>query len=673
VSGASVELFAAGNTGYGSASSPLVISNGGNSVTTANDGSFAIPAGFTCPSLDSLLYLVALGGQPGGPQAPTNPQLGLMTAIGPCSNLSASVSLIVNEVTTVASVYALAPFTAADYAHIGSSGTNYNNGPNTSNATNYNNGLANAFATVNNLVDITTGQALLVTPAGNGTAPQAEVNTIADAIETCAASAGGVPGDGSPCDAFFEASNDDPPAGASPSSANAPTSILQAVLEMAKVPSTNGLTSGVSGTPLYSLVNQSGFNPAYTPILAAAPYDWSIAISYTGGGMEGKGNAEAGSSAMSIDASGDIWVANSNISTVSELSAQGAALSPFAMTAAGGGFTGGAMNSPQQIANDPYGDAWILNVDGSVSELSATGTPLSPSGNAFSGGGNAADTGIGIAIDGTGNVWVADTGNPGDVAEYAGYQGGAVNGNPVPTGAPLSPAGVGYVNGINSPNGAISIDGFGNVWTLNQGNFSAVALSGANGQLLDVDQGDTIDPQSGSPSNPPQYILDSLAFGVSIAIDNAGDLFIPNNNTAGSASIYELLEGGSSANFGGIGQTITSPIAPVYAPVILDGAGHLWLVAQSIPGNGINPSVPVSIAELSSTGKSLNLNSLAPGFISSSLSRSGPTSIAADASGDVWVLSGFNPSVVTEFVGVSVPVVTPVSLGVQKNKLGKTP
>jgi hypothetical protein len=157
-----------------------------------------------------------------------------------------------------------------------------------------------------------------------------------------------------------------------------------------------------------------------------------------------------------------------------------------------------------------------------------------------------------------------------------------------------------------------------------------------------------------------------------MAIDNAGDIYIP-NNSSGQAQIYELLAGGSSLNQGGIGQPINPPIAPVFAPVVLDGAGDLWLVAQPTPGPGSSPSAPISIAELSSSGKSLNQNALAAGFISPSVSPSGPTSIAADASGNVWVLSGTGPSTVTEFVGVAVPVVTPISVGVQKNKLGKTP
>ncbi|MGO9336289.1 MAG: hypothetical protein ACLPY1_02155 [Terracidiphilus sp.] len=701
VSGATVQLFAAGNTGYGSAATPLVISGGGSSVTTASDGSFAIPAGYVCPSLDTLLYLVALGGQPGGPQGPTNPQLGLMNAIGPCSNLNGSVPLIVNEVTTVASVFALSPFAGADYAHIGASSSNYNNGPNPSNATNYNNGLANAFVTVNNLVDITTGIALPVTPANSfvlGTntpttiVPQAEINTLADVIDTCAATAGGVPGDGSACSAFFLASNVNPPQGVVE---NAPTSILQALLEVAQVPGappSSGLETA-SGGPLFSLLPSSASSDPFTPVLGAAPYDWSIAISYSGGGMEGQGGASAHSSSMAIDASGNVWVANSNSWTVSELSAQGAALSPFATgktKSKAGGFTGGGLRLPQQIAIDPYGNAWVLSISNTLTELAPSGAALSPS-SGFSGAGNPADTGAGIAIDGTGNVWVADSGTPGDVAEYLGYVGESTSGGTgLPAGTPLSPAGAGYTNGLNNPNGAIAVaiepTGTQNgqtqpqvvVWTLNQGNTSAVSLNDANGSFLDTDQGDQIDPVSGNPDNPPCSLFvgncpvnDPTGFGVSMAIDNSGDIYIPSNATGGDAgAIYELLAGGSSSNEGGLGQVIGIN-SPIFTPISVDGAGNLWVANNPANATGNYQSAPISVSGITRSGKSINANALVPGITAPSLN--GATSIAVDASGNVWVLGGSSPSRVTEFVGVAVPVVTPLSVGVQKNKLGTRP
>jgi hypothetical protein len=108
VSGASVQLFAAGNTGYGSAASPLVINSGSTIVTTGTDGSFTIPAGYVCPAQNTELYLIAQGGAPSG--GTNNPQLGVMSAIGQCSNLNSTVQLTVNEVTTIASTWALTPF-----------------------------------------------------------------------------------------------------------------------------------------------------------------------------------------------------------------------------------------------------------------------------------------------------------------------------------------------------------------------------------------------------------------------------------------------------------------------------------------------------------------------------------------------------------------------------------
>jgi hypothetical protein len=662
VTGAEVQLFAAGSTGYGSASTPLVISNGSTTVTTGAGGSFTIPAGYTCPSQTSELYLVALGGAPAGVKFPPgqagNAQLGLMTALGPCSNLNSSVSLAVNEVTTVASTWALAPFTGADYAHIGSSSSNYTSG------------FARAFATVNNLVDITAGAALSVTPAGYGTVPQAEINTLADAIATCAATAGGAPGDGSACSAFFEASNVSPVGLGIP--ANSPTSILQAVLEVAQYPS-NLYSTPSSGAPLYNLSSAMA-NPPFTPVLGSAPNDWSIALSFTGGGLGGSSQASPQSSAMAIDASGNVWITNHKISSVSELSNLGAPLSPFTTgetSATAGGFKGGGLIHPQQIAIDQQGNAWVLNGNSTLSEFAFTGEAVT--GSPFSGGGTM--TGNGLAIDGSGFVWVANDGTPGDVAEYAGYNA-EINGTPVANGTVVSPSG-GYVNGIHSPNGAIAINPNGvtqntspipTVWVLNGGDYAAAELNATSGALVQQDFGYLANPTTGNPAIPLESVFSSNAFGVSMAIDSAGDVYIPNPNTSGTGQIYELLAGGSAANDGGIGKTLSLGIPPVYAPISIDGSGHLWLATYPDTNNG----EPAALAELSASGASLNQNLSAPGLVGPNISN-GPAGIAVDGSGNVWVLIESSSSTVTEFVGVATPVVTPLALGVEMSALGKKP
>jgi hypothetical protein len=573
-----------------------------------------------------------------------------MAAIGPCSSLNSSVSLVVNEVTTVASMWALAPFTSTDYAHIGSS------------ASNYTNGFANAFATVNNLVDITAGQAFSLTPAGYGTVPQAEINSLADAINTCAATAGGAPGDGSPCSALFEASNVSPLGMGI--SGNAPTSILQAVLEVAQYPS-NLYSAPNSGAPLYSLASAIA-NPPFLPILTAAPNDWSIALSFTGGGLGGSRQSSPQSSSMAIDASGNVWIANQRISSVTELSNLGAPLSPFTTgttLASGGGFKGSGLNQPQRIAIDPEGNAWTLNGDSSLSEFDFAGEPVT--GSPFSGGGTM--TANGLAIDGLGFVWVTDAGPPGDVAEYAGYNA-EINGNPVANGTPVSPVG-GFVKGVSLPNGAIAIDGSGTVWALNNGNYAAAELNDTSGALLQTDFGYLADPSSGDPQIPLDSVFSANAFGVSMVIDNAGDVFIPNSNTNGAAQIYELLAGGSSITDGGIGKTLsTGGVPPVSAPIAIDGSGDLWLMTVADTTN----MEPPALTELSASGAPINFNQSAPGLVGPNISD-GPASIAVDGSGNVWVLVQTNSSTVTEFVGVAAPVVTPLALGVQTKSLGKKP
>ncbi len=126
----------------------------------------------------------------------------MMAALGSCSAVQAGTPAFVdiNEVTTIASVYALSGF-MADATHVGTSSTNIT-------------GLKNAFATVSNLVDIPSGAALSITPAyqsnavpyfHNSQVPQARINALANALAACVNSAGGHAGDSTVCGQLFTA------------------------------------------------------------------------------------------------------------------------------------------------------------------------------------------------------------------------------------------------------------------------------------------------------------------------------------------------------------------------------------------------------------------------------------------------------------------------------------
>ncbi|MHB8455744.1 MAG: NHL repeat-containing protein [Acidiferrobacterales bacterium] len=164
---------------------------------------------------------------------------------------------------------------------------------------------------------------------------------------------------------------------------------------------------------------------------------------------------------IAIDGAGHIWVTNNSNrpvgtypqdSNVFELSSTGVFFGTFSA-----GF------EPDAIAIDGSGNVWVANgYDGTVSELSSTGAPL---GTYVVG--TSPDA---IAIDGAGNVWVANAGNGGGTIGTAAGDSNVMelNGS---NGALLNT----FVAGVD-PDG-IAIDGSGNVWVANFGGGTTIGTA----------------------------------------------------------------------------------------------------------------------------------------------------------------------------------------------------
>ncbi len=241
-----------------------------------------------------------------------------MAVLGQCPSsnsnfLAADPYISVNEVTTVAGVYALSGY-MTDMLHVSSSGTALSNI-----------GMANAFLTAANLADISSGSALATTPAGNGTAPQAKVNTIANILAACIDSDGTVVSAPVPttCYTLFSNATSD-----GTSSGTVPTETVTAALNIAHNPGTNNVAN------LNALqTGAAPFQPSTSPI-----YDFALLLNFTGGGIVNPAR-------VAVDSFGNIWTANRASATagnsVSKLAAgTGAPLSP-----AGTGYTGGGIIS----------------------------------------------------------------------------------------------------------------------------------------------------------------------------------------------------------------------------------------------------------------------------------------------------------------------------------------
>jgi len=247
VSGATIQLYAVGTTGDASAATPLL----SPAVTTDANGGFTITGLYTCPSASALVYLVATGGNPGLGGGGSNPQLAMMTALGPCGNLSSSTYFVIDELTTVAAVYALAPFMSAASA-VGSTATDAA-------------ALAAAFNVASELVNSATGGAPGTGVPVGTTVPVAQIDTIGDILSGCVNTAGGAAGDTTACGQLFSLTT--------LSGTAAATDTITALLHLAESPELN------TGA-LYNLAPANG---PFQPSLLQAPPDLSVRLLISSG------------------------------------------------------------------------------------------------------------------------------------------------------------------------------------------------------------------------------------------------------------------------------------------------------------------------------------------------------------------------------------------------------
>lgn len=337
VSGASIYLYAAGEAGYGSAAT-LLNSSSRNAVRTDREGAFTVRADTACPTATSELYLVAEGGDAG---EGAHPGLTLTAALGACSDSGSRRSITINEVSTLAFAYSLSDF-IRDAEHVGTIPGNRE-------------GLASALAETTNLVDPETGEARAVTPAGNGTVPQSEINTLANILHGCAVMNSGTVDDGSPCGRIF----------ASGGRSNAST--LRAALYFAR----QSRNPNETESPLIR-ADASADGP-FTPALRTESANWIIALTFTARHLRN-------SQALGVDPNGNVWIDSDGGFT--ELDNLGAEVpgSPFADIPCGA--VPARCGRVPALAVDASGNRWTLSGDGaSVTEQIGAVNPASVAGS----------------------------------------------------------------------------------------------------------------------------------------------------------------------------------------------------------------------------------------------------------------------------------------------------
>jgi len=574
------------------------------STTTDSNGNFTLNSSSNCSATSNpttQVYITITGGNPG--LSGNTPALALMAALGPCSGLAAIPFVDVDEVTTVASVWALQQFIGVTYGVAGSDDIAVNT------MTQSVTGMINAFSTVPVLTTLAQGSA--VSSYSNATIEGSKINTIANILSTCVNS----DGTGN-CATLFAA--------VTPSGDTAPADTIQAALYMATNPANN--VAQIFGY-------QTGVGEPFSPNLSTTPFDWTLAVSYTGSGL----NIPY---LLAADAGGNIWITDSPGSPSNGL----VELTPNGQVANGSPFlasgSGSPVSGPQTVALDTLGNVWVANHGSGANDLFSfprTGStvtkhtaPTSPS----------TCQPESMAMDGSNNAFFACSGIT-DLFEFA--NAGSVSSPSYGTNATQYGA-------VGSTPEGMAIDPSGDVWVTNNGSSSVTEFAAGS---------------YAAAANT--FSVGSNPYG--IAIDHSGDAW-----EVDSSGLNEMAKNGSSYtlnNFSGGGLNNPRYLA-------IDGSGNVWVANSG--DTTVSGTDYVTVSEFTNNGTAITAGTYTdiPGGFAHATTAGSPSlrGIAVDPSGNIWVsgcgsTSGCtSASFVMEIVGAATPVVTPLSSAIGSNQLG---
>lgn len=559
ITGSTILLYAANTTANQGASTALLTAP----VTTDSKGNFTITGLYPCPFPNSLLYIVASGGNPGGGTG-NNSGIALMSILGTCSNFLANPAntfIFIDELTTVVSVQALAPF-MTDYAHVGSAPTSIS-------------GVGGAFATAQSEFNFSTGQ-LSSTGASSVTLPSLNIDTLADILAACVNSAAG----SAPCTTLY-------------SNTGGATDTIGAALAMVKSPGQNTAT-------LYGLITP---NAPYQPYYTTAPTDFTSTVGFSVPSYIHTGV---------LDSNGQIWLylgdynydpsTNTSTNSAGYIQVYDNNFSPLFTVNPG---TGG-LYYPDSMAADASGHVFAINANNTISEFSSTGAAISPAAGwptglpstyspTGTGNGYVYNTNQGgpISVDSLGNIWGGSpfSATPGKCYFELSSSGSAIT----PATEPF--CALAGVSDLNSG----AVDGSGNAWAVGYTSIAKVDATGALVATAPVNPGCfyTATNISGPPTiSAYEQVTQGLRYdhvhnqlwGYSEigagAITNAGVFFGCN----GGPTLIPAIQSYTS--------TSTTPGSPYSAGSllitngVLDGAGNFWFASSGITATGVVGSTP---------------------------------------------------------------------------------
>lgn len=319
----------------------------------------------------------------------------------------------------------------------------------------------------------------------------------------------------------------------------------------------------------------------------------------------------------------------------------------FAFSGDGGTATNAELGLPVAVAVDAAGNLFIaayngfrirkVSTDGIITTVAGNGTPR------FSGdGGRATDAElglpIGLAVDGAGNLFLAD---------YNNWRVRKVS----PTGIITTVAGIGRLpfSGDGGPAAGaalaapfgVAVDGAGDLFIAEYGNRRIRKVSPSGIITTVAGTGGTPSYFSGDGGSATSALLD-IPYGVTV--DAAGNLFIADSGNGrvrkiSTSGIITTVAGNGSCCDSGPAATSTALGSP--RGLAVDGAGNLFIVDYCFcdedepeGSNVIHKVSPNGILTAMAGGGTKGLGDGGP---ATSAQLNNPTSVAVDAAGNLFI------------------------------------
>ncbi len=310
---------------------------------------------------------------------------------------------------------------------------------------------------------------------------------------------------------------------------------------------------------------------------------------FSGDGGPATSASLGGPTSVATDTSGNLFIADQYNARIRKVSATGIVTTVagngtvYPSSGDGGPATSASLSGPQALALDTSGNLFIADSgSGRIRKVSATGTITTVAGDGsytfWGDGGPATSASLndprGVAVDASGNLFIADTQNNrirkvsanGIITTVAGNGTSGFSGdNGLATSAALS-----------GPVG-LAVDASGNLFIADQYNNRIRKVTAATGMIATVAGNGKSALGDGGPATSA-----SLSFPTGVAVDASGNLFIADT---GNQRIREVLAtgiittvaGNGTAGFSGDGGSATSASLNSPAGIAVDAGGHLFI------------------------------------------------------------------------------------------------